>query len=69
MRVLAISFCLPPGSVPQAVQIGRLLARLPAKIGVVCGEPHPRGPNEELSDEFNQCLAFRQNIAFHPFFS
>ena len=69
MRVLAISFCLPPGSVPQAVQIGRLLAKLPAKIGVVCGEPYPRGPNEEISDEFNQRLTFRQDIAFRPFLS
>ena len=69
MRVLAISFCLPPGSVPQAVQIGRLLANLPAKIGVVGGQPNLLGQNAELSDEFNRRLTFRQNIAFRPFFS
>jgi hypothetical protein len=69
MRVLAISFCLPPASVPQAVQIGRLLANLPAQIGVVGGQPNQLGQNEELSGELNQRLAFRQDIAFRPFLS
>jgi len=69
MRVLAISFCLPPASVPQAVQIGRLLANLPAQIGVVGGQPNQLGQNEELTGELNQRLAFRQDIAFRPLLS
>jgi hypothetical protein len=69
MRVLAVSYCLPPGSAPQAFQIGRLLAKLPAEIGVVCGEPNAHGPNEDLADEVNQRLTFRENIAFRPFLS
>jgi glycosyltransferase involved in cell wall biosynthesis len=69
MRVLAISFCLPPGSVPQAVQIGRLLANLPAQIGIIGGQADQLGPNEELSVELNQRLTFRQDVAFRPFLS
>lgn len=69
MRVLAISFCLPPGSVPQAVQIGRLLANLSAKIGVIGGQADQLGPNGALSAELNQRLTFRENIAFRPVLS
>jgi len=69
MRVLAISFCLPPGSVPQVVQIGRLLANLPAQIGVIGGQADQPGPNEALSAELNQRLTFRENIALRPVLS
>ena len=38
MRILAVSYFLPPALYPQAIQIGRLLSHLPLEIGVVRGQ-------------------------------
>jgi glycosyltransferase involved in cell wall biosynthesis len=66
MRLLAISFFMPPDLFPQAVQIGRLLANLPAEIGVLCGEPQTKEPNSHLYPEFERRLAFLKRVAFRP---
>ena len=39
MRVLALSYYLPPALFPQSIQIGRLLAYLDAEIVAVCAPP------------------------------
>lgn len=66
MRLLAVSFFMPPGLFPQAIQIGRLLAHLPAKIGVVCGESGPSNQIVQRSNEFDQRFVFRHNVTFRP---
>jgi len=38
MRVLAVSYFLPPALYPQAIQIGRLLTHLPVDLGMVRGQ-------------------------------
>jgi hypothetical protein len=37
MRILVVSYFLPPSLYPQSIQIGRLLARSGSEIGAVCG--------------------------------
>ncbi len=66
MRLLAVSFFMPPGLFPQAIQIGRLLAHLPAKIGVVCGGFRPSGQAAQRSNELDQRFVFRNNVTFRP---
>jgi len=65
MRLLAVSFFLPPDLFPQAIQIGRLLAHSSVTIGAVCGRGTTAEPNV-LSDEFDRQLAFREDVAFRP---
>src|SRR5262245_1820788 len=66
MRLLEVSFLLPPGLFPQAIQIGRLLAHAPVTIGAVCGQTNLAG---ELADEFSRQLDFRENVVFRPMLS
>jgi glycosyltransferase involved in cell wall biosynthesis len=65
-RLLAVSYMLPPDLYPQGIQIGRLLAHLPAEIGVVCGQPRKSEAGGDLNRDFDRKLAFRQNVAFQP---
>jgi glycosyltransferase involved in cell wall biosynthesis len=66
MRILAISFFLPPDLFPQAIQIGRLLASLPAEIGVVCSAPQTKFASARLDTNFDRRFAFHEAIAFRP---
>jgi glycosyltransferase involved in cell wall biosynthesis len=66
VKLLAVSYMLPPFLYPQGIQIGRLLAHLPAEIGVVCGEPRTGEAAGGLYPDFNRKLAFRKNVAFQP---
>ncbi len=66
MRLLAISYMLPPALYPQAIQIGRLLARLDGReIGAVCGRPQTAdGLDSDVG--FARRLAFRLEVSFKP---
>jgi len=66
MRILAISFFLPPDLFPQAIQIGRLLEHLPAETGVVCSAPQTKFSEARLDTSFDRRFSFREAIAFHP---
>jgi len=57
---------LPPDLYPQGIQIGRLLAHLPAEIGVVCGQPRKSEAGGDLYPDFDRRLTFRLNVAFQP---
>jgi glycosyltransferase involved in cell wall biosynthesis len=65
MRVLAVSYALPPALYPQAIQIGRLLAHCRGEIGVVCGVLD--GP-ARLDTDFGlgARLVFRVEVGFAP---
>jgi glycosyltransferase involved in cell wall biosynthesis len=65
VRVLAVSYALPPALYPQSIQIGRLLAHCRGDIGVVCGN---LGGRKELDSNFglDERLAFRLEVAFQP---
>ena len=65
MRVLAVSYVLPPSLYPQAIQVGRLLAHCPAEIGVVCGKPIGR-PGLDHDFGLDKTLAFRLEVGFLP---
>jgi glycosyltransferase involved in cell wall biosynthesis len=66
MRLLAISYMLPPALYPQAIQIGRILARLPAEIGAVSGAASLMAGGLDSDPEFDRRLAFRLEIPFRP---
>lgn len=63
MRLLAISFMLPPMLYPQAIQIGRLLEGCQLDLATVSGRflaqgQGPRGPDFGAGQRFIQRLAF-----------
>jgi glycosyltransferase involved in cell wall biosynthesis len=66
IRLLAVSYMLPPDLYPQGIQIGRLLMRLAADVGVVCGQPRKLEKGFDLDPDFDRRLTFRQNVAFKP---
>ncbi|MGA7388943.1 MAG: glycosyltransferase [Pseudolabrys sp.] len=68
MRLLAVSFFLPPDLFPQPIQIGRLLSHSSATVGALCGESSQTAP-AALADEFDRQLAFRETVAFRPMLS
>src|SRR4029078_12284466 len=65
MRVLAISYGLPPSLYPQAIQIGRLLAYCSAEIGAVCGAVMDRS-GLDYDFGLSKTLSFRLEVAFRP---
>jgi glycosyltransferase involved in cell wall biosynthesis len=65
VRVLAVSYFLPPSLYPQAIQVGRLLAHCPAEIGAVCGTQTGR-PGLDLDFGLDKTLAFRLEVGFLP---
>lgn len=68
MRILAVSYMLPPALYPQAIQVGRLLAHSGGEIGAVCGA---LGGGAALDQDFglNARLVFRLEIPFRPMLS
>jgi len=69
LRVLAISYFLPPALYPQAIQIGRLLTDLPADIGVVRGQVAELGEGLDSYADFAGCFAFCLDVPFRPLLS
>ena len=66
MRVLAVSYFLPPALYPQAIQIGRLLSHLPLEIGVVRGSGRQLGTGLNGYADFDGQFAFCLDIPFSP---
>ncbi len=69
MNVLAISYILPPNLYPQAIQIGRLLYNLSARVGAVCGKVSYMSTGLDCYPDFNKRLAFRLEVPFSPLLS
>ena len=69
LRILAISYFLPPALYPQAIQIGRLLADLPVDIGVVRGEVAELGEGLDSYAAFGRSFAFCLDVPFRPLLS
>jgi glycosyltransferase involved in cell wall biosynthesis len=65
MRLLAVSYMLPPALYPQSIQIGRLLAYLPGEIGAVCGRPDRAGGLDNDGGLAGH-LAFRLEVPYRP---
>lgn len=65
MRVLAVSYMLPPALYPQAIQIGQLLTHIPAEIAAVSGVLNASSAIAE-SEAIERRLAFRLTIPFRP---
>jgi glycosyltransferase involved in cell wall biosynthesis len=57
---------LPPDLYPQAIQIGRLLAHMPANIGAVCGQSTAKAAADSSYTNFDRTLAFREAVVFQP---
>ena len=66
MRVLAISYALPPMLYPQAIQIGRLLAHVDAEIGVISGRGEGSGNGLDSYADLDRKLAFHLAIPYRP---
>ncbi len=66
MRLLAISYVLPPNLYPQAIQVGRLLYNMSAHIVAVCGRVHAQASGLDCYPDFDQRLAFRLEVPFVP---
>jgi hypothetical protein len=69
LRVLAISYFLPPALYPQAIQIGRLLTDLPVDIGVVRGQVAELGEGLDSYADFARRFAFCLDVPFRPLLS
>lgn len=64
MRLLAVSYMLPPNLYPQAIQIGRLLHYCKDEIGVTCGTPHYQSSGLDCYPNFNQKLSYKIEVPF-----
>ena len=69
LRVLAVSYFLPPALYPQAIQIGRLLTGLPFQIGVVRGQVMELGVGLDHYAGFARRFAFCLDVPFRPVLS
>ncbi|MGH6995929.1 MAG: glycosyltransferase, partial [Stellaceae bacterium] len=69
MRVLAVSYILPPMQYPQAIQIGRLLRHLDAEIGAVSGTFGRMGDGVDGYADLDSHLAFRLAVEYRPLLS
>ena len=66
MRLLAISYMLPPVLAPQSIQIGRLLAHIEMEVATVSGPLAATGPAREDAGEAAHRPAFRLEVGFAP---
>jgi hypothetical protein len=65
VRILAVSYALPPALYPQAIQIGRLLAHCDADVGAVsCAFDDHAGLDQDFG--LDSRLAFRLAVGFQP---
>lgn len=66
LRVLAVSYFLPPALYPQSIQIGRLLTDLPLEMGVVRGQVTELGEGLDHYADFARHFAFCLDVPFRP---
>lgn len=66
MRLLAVSYNLPPMLYPQAIQIGRLLSELPLEIAAVSGSVDVLATGLDSYDDFDRKLAFHLRVPYRP---
>lgn len=66
MRLLAVSYALPPMLYPQAIQIGRLLAHIDAEIGAVSGRMDGRAAGLDCYADLDRKLAFHLAVRYRP---
>jgi glycosyltransferase involved in cell wall biosynthesis len=66
MELLAVSFMLPPNLYPQAIQIGRTLYNMQARIGAVCGQVHKFESGLDCYPDFDARLAYRLQVPYEP---
>jgi len=66
LDLLAVSYMLPPNLYPQAIQVGRMLYNLPARIGVVCGQVHQFASGLDCYPDFDEKLSYRLEVPFSP---
>jgi hypothetical protein len=64
VRLLAVSFMLPPMLYPQAIQIGRLLMQMDAEIGAVTGRGAAGGL--DCYEDLDRKLSFHVDVPFRP---
>lgn len=69
MNLLAISYFLPPNLYAQAIQIGRLLHNLKARVGALSGRTTDMVSGLDCYPDFDKRLAFRLEVSFSPLFS
>lgn len=68
LRVLAITYDLPPVLTPQSIQIDRLLASLDAEIATITGPLAFAGTGIDAVSPWRRPRTFRAEIAFRPAF-
>ncbi len=66
MRMLAISYMLPPVLAPQSIQIGRLIAHLDLEVATLSGPRAPAGPARADADESAGARSVPIEVAFAP---
>lgn len=66
MDLLAVSYMLPPNLYPQAIQVGRMLHNLPARVGVVCGQVRQFASGLDCYPDFDARLSYRLEVPFVP---
>ena len=66
MRLLAVSYMLPPMLYPQAIQIGRLLAHVDAEIGAVSGRTVGGGKGLDCYADLDRKFAFHLDVPHQP---
>jgi hypothetical protein len=69
LRVLAVSYFLPPALYPQAIQIGRLLMDLPVQMGVVRGQVMHLSVGLDSYSDFARRFSFCLDVPFRRLLS
>ncbi len=64
MRLLAVSYVLPPNLYPQAIQIGRLLYHCEDELGVTCGVMVTQATGLDCYPDFNTRLTYKIKVPF-----
>ena len=64
MKLLALTYVLPPNLYPQAIQIGRLLNSVDAEIGAVSGKVESHANGLDVYPGFDKKLTFRLEVPF-----
>ena len=65
MRLLAVSYVLPPNLYPQAIQIGRLLYHCEDELGVTCGDVETQATGLDCYPDFNTRLSYKIKVSFN----
>jgi glycosyltransferase involved in cell wall biosynthesis len=66
MRILAVSYFLPPALYPQAIQIGRLLRHLRGDTAIVRGQVKELSTGLDSYEDFDRQFAFCLDVHFEP---